>query len=93
MKKHIAFITAAACFWLITGCGNSNAAEDEDGIMREDMQPTVSVESNAEADSQMAADEAIVQDLETSSHDTELVDMGIHTMSIIFIWENVKMMR
>ena len=77
MKKHIAFITAA-CFGLITGCGNSNAAEDEDGIMMEELQPTVSVECNAEADNQMTADESIVQDLETSSQDTELVDMGIH---------------
>lgn len=82
MKKHIAFITEAACFMLITGCGNSNAAEDEGGIMRKELQPTVSVESNAEADSQMASAESFVQDLETSSQDAELVDMGIHNYHI-----------
>lgn len=82
MKKSLAAILPMIFVLMITGCGNSNAAEDEGGIMREELQPTVSVESNAEADSQIAADESIVQDLETSSQDAELVDMGIHNYHI-----------
>ncbi len=84
MKKQIAFITMTACFLLITGCGNSNAAEEETGIrIREELQTTVQAERNVEADrsaeaeSQMAADDATVWEPETSSQDMELVDLGI----------------
>ena len=79
MKKRLATILSMVLILMITGCGNSNAVADEAGInMREESQPNVSVESNAEADSQMAADESTIQDPEPSSQDTELVDMGIH---------------
>ena len=45
--------------------------------LREELQPTVQTERNAEADSRMAADEFTVQEPEATSQDTKLVDMGI----------------
>ena len=46
MKKRLAAILSMIL--MTTGCGNSNATADEAGInMREELQPNVSVESNA----------------------------------------------
>ncbi len=79
MKKRLAAILSMIFVLMITGCGNSNAAEEEEGVnTREELQPAVSVERNVEADSQMAASESTVPDPEASSQDAELVDMGIH---------------
>ncbi len=79
LKQRLAAILPMLFVLLITGCGNSNAVEDKAGTnIREELPPAVSAESDAEAGSQVAAGESVVQKPETSSQDTELADMGIH---------------